>query len=376
MMKKNDLVVEGNIISDGDISVGNNIENQTNNIYTIDIKQLEEYIKKDIALTLSEQQLVAKDRANHILADFSDKILPKLVKAEMINVFSDPAVQIFFRTEQKSALCSSRENDLEILSEMLIYRIRNKSSIEKKASISRAVDVINNVSDSALAAITIHYLLNFHPVSGDINHGLKVLDDIYKQLLEHIELPKTNEWLDNLEILGLIRINTFSSTKTLEEIYFERLDGYCVKGIKKDAEEYNSVINKLKSNNIPLDILVDHILNPGYVRLNVINEQQIDDIFLVSQQIKDNQVIEVKQVMSNEQKNVLKEIYSCSRKEKDCDALIKQNLSSKISEFKSLNIILKWWNNNLQPAISINSVGRVIAHTNIKGIIEDIPDMV
>ena len=40
MMKKNDLVVEGNMISDGDISVGNNIENQTNNIYTIDIKQL------------------------------------------------------------------------------------------------------------------------------------------------------------------------------------------------------------------------------------------------------------------------------------------------------------------------------------------------
>lgn len=375
-MKKNDLIISGDIISDRDISVGNTIENQTNNIYNIDVRQLKEYIEKDIALTLSEQQLVAEDRANHILTDFSEKILPKLVKTEMINVFSDPAVQIFFRAEQKSALCSSRENDLDILSEMLIYRIKNKNSIEKKASISRAVDVINNISDSALAVITIHYFLNFHPMSGNINHGLKVLDNFYKELLKHIELPKTNEWLDNLEILGLIRINTLSSMKTLEEIYFERLNGYCVKGIKKDTEEYNNIINKLNANNIPLDILVDHVLNPGYVRLNVINEQQIDDIYLISQQIKDNQIIEVKQIMSTEQKNVLKEIYSCSRKEKDCDVLIKQNLSSKINEFESLKSILKWWNSNLQPAININSVGRVIAHTNIKGMIDDIPDMV
>lgn len=375
-MRKNDLIVSGDIISDRDISVGNTIENQTNNIYNVDISQLEEYIKKDIALTLSEQQLVAEDRANHILIDFSDKVLPKLVKAEMINVFSDPALQVFFRKEQKAALCSSRENDLDILSEMLIYRIKNKQCIEKKASISKAVDVIDIVSNDALAAMTIHYFLSFAPLSGEINQGMKVLDDIFKKILEYIELPKNNEWIDNLEILGLVRINTLTSMKKLEDIYFERLDGYSVKGFKKDTEEYINIIDKLKKNNIPFDILADHVLNPGYVRLNIISEKQIDDIYLISNQIKDNKIVDVKQNLSSEQKSILREIFIYSKKEKDCDTLIKQNLALKINEFKSLKTILEWWNNNLEPAVNINSVGRVIAHTNIKGIIEDIPDMV
>lgn len=375
-MKKNDLIISGDIISDRDISVGNTIENQTNNTYNIDVSQLEEYIKKDIALTLSEQQLVAEDRANRILMDFSDKVLPKLVKSEMVNVFSDPAVQIFFRKEQKTALCSSRENDLDILSEMLVYRIKNKQFIEKKASISKAVDVIDIVSDDALAAMTIHYSLNFAPLTGSINQGMKILDDMFKKILNHIELPKNNEWIDNVEILGLVRIGTLTSMKKMEEIYYERLEGYSVKGFKKDSEEYNRIIEKLKENNIPSNVLVDHILNPGHVRLNIINENGIDDMYTIFTQIKDNKLVKVEQNLSIEQKNILRKIYKDSKKEKDCDKLIKQNLSLKINEFKSLKTVLEWWNNNLQPSININSVGRVIAHTNIKGMIEDIPDFV
>lgn len=375
-MNKNDIVIKGDVTPAGDFSVGNTIENQTNNIYNYDINLLEEYLKKDNALTLAQQQLVAEDKARQILSEFSEKILPKLVKAEMVNAFSDPAIQIFFRQEQKTAICSSRKSDLDILSEMLIYRIKNKQSIEKKASISKAIDVIDIISDDSLSAMAIHYFLSFDPISRDIMEGLSVLNDKYEKILQNINLPQTNGWIDNIEILGLARVNASLKMKKMEEIYFERLEGYCVKGIKKDTEEYTNVVNKLNENNIPLDVLQDHILNPGYVRLRVINEKQVDDICLIYSQIQNNHEIKVKQKMSDEQRNVLREIYTNSKKEKDCDSLIKQNLFLRINEFDYFKKVLEWWNNNLETAVNLNSVGRIIAHTNLKGMIDDIPDMV
>ena len=172
-MKKNDIDVEGDVNSCGDINIGNTIETQNNLIINNDPHQLIEYVKKDVELTLAKQQLVAEQRARSILEKYSEKVLPKLIKSEMIDAFSDPAIQVFFRSEQKAAICSSRENDLNILSEMLIYRIKNKNSIEKKASVSKAIDVVDKISDDALIALTIHYFIYFYPTSGDILKGLK-----------------------------------------------------------------------------------------------------------------------------------------------------------------------------------------------------------
>lgn len=377
MMKKNDIDIEGDVNSNGDINIGNTIETQNNIVINNDTNQLIEYVKKDVELILTQQQLASEEKARNILSEYSEKVLPKLIKAEMIDAFNDPAIQIFFRSEQKAAICSSRENDLNILSEMLIYRINNKDSIEKKASVTKAIDVVDKISDDALIALTVHYFLNFHPISGDILEGLKALDRILEKILENFNLPEKNNWIDNLEILGLSRINTFSSMKRFEDIYFERLEGYCVKGIQKDTPKYEDTVAKLTENNIPINILQNHILNPNHVRLALIHESDIDDIYLTSiQRTNQEQQVEIKIKLSNNQKEILKNIYLDSKKDKGCERIIKDNLILKINEFKNLKKVMEWWNNNLEPAVNLNSVGRVIAHTNMKGIVEDIPDMV
>ena len=41
---------------------------------------------------LEKQQLVSEDRAREKLEKFSEHLLPKLVRAELIDAFKDPAI--------------------------------------------------------------------------------------------------------------------------------------------------------------------------------------------------------------------------------------------------------------------------------------------
>lgn len=375
-MKKNDIDIEGDVNSNGDINIGNTIETQNNIVINNDPNQLIEYVKKDVALMLEKQQLVSEDRAREKLEKFSDHLLPKLVRAELIDAFKDPAIQIFFREEQKTALCSDRDIDMSLLSEMLIYRINNKNNIPKKASVSKAVEIIDKVSTEALVALTIKYLNRFFPVTGNIAAGLKVLDELYKTILDDNDLPINNEWVDNVEILGLVRVSGLTTLKRFEEILFERLNGYCLTGIQKDTQRYNEILETLEANDIPKDILVDHILNQNYVRINVVNIEQIDNISIIKWEIIGGKQVFNEQYLTQNQKQILKDIYNETSKDKSRAHHIKEQLVLKIKECTSLNIVMEWWNNNLSPAVSLNSVGNVIAHTNAKRLKDDIPDMV
>lgn len=378
MMNKNKIDIDGDFKSDGDVNIGNTIENQSNIIIIKNngANELIENLKKDVAFMLAQQQLVSEDRAREKLEFFSEKLLPKLVKAEMIDAFKDPAIQIFFREEQKTALCSERDIDISILSEMLVYRIVNKENISKKASVSKAFEIIDKVSDDALIAITIHYLNKFYPVTGNIKEGLNILDNLYENILEGNNLPTDNEWIDNTEILGLTRVSSLTSLKRFEDILFEKLEGYCVTGIQKESEKYNAIIKKMNETNIPIRILVDHEFNPNYVRLNVVNLEQMNDLAIINFKIIDSKKNIIEQKLSPKQLEILKDIYNETVKDKSMNQKIKEQLILEIEKNYSLNIVMKWWNNNLKPAVSLNSVGNVVAHTNAKRLKDDIPDMV
>ena len=378
MMNKNKIDIDGDFKSDGDVNIGNTIENQSNIIIIKNngANELIENLKKDVAFMLAQQQLVSEDRAREKLEFFSEKLLPKLVKAEMIDAFKDPAIQIFFREEQKTALCSERDIDISILSEMLVYRIVNKENISKKASVSKAFEIIDKVSDDALIAITIHYLNKFYPVTGNIKEGLNILDNLYENILEGNNLPTDNEWIDNTEILGLTRVSSLTSLKRFEDILFEKLEGYCVTGIQKESEKYNAIIKKMNETNIPIRILVDHEFNPNYVRLNVVNLEQMNDLAILNFKIIDSKKNIIEQKLSPKQLEILKDIYNETVKDKSMNQKIKEQLILEIEKNYSLNIVMKWWNNNLKPAVSLNSVGNVVAHTNAKRLKDDIPDMV
>lgn len=374
MTKKinNELDIEGIVQAERDLNIGNTIENREVNL-TINQgpseKQLREIIRAETELVLKEQQILAEDKAREKLSNFSDKVLPKLVKAEMLDAFSDPAIQMFYRTTQQTAICSERDIDYDVLSELLVYRINNKGNISKKASITRAAEIIDKISDDALLALTIKYCNKFIPVSGNIQEGLNALDNTYKKILSGNELPVDDDWIDNIEILGVARIETTSTMKKFEDILFNSLKGYFSKGIETDSKLFEETIEKLNANKIPIDIFVEHEVNPNHMRIAVVNKENIKD-FCFGNNRKGYTPI------SEKQRSVLEEIFDSYQNDKSCEQAIKEAFYEKIKEFTYLNKVMEWWNQNLKPALIINSIGRVIAHTNAKRLNEDIPDMV
>lgn len=382
MTKKinNELDIDGNVQSDGDLNISNNIEKQEINIQVnngISEQQLKEVIHSEIELELQNQQILAEDKAREKLLKLSESVLPKLVKAEMIDAFSDPTIQMFYRETQKTAICSEREIDYSVLSELLVYRINNKGNFEKKASITKAVEIVDKISDDALIALTIKYCQTFSPISGNITEGLNALEEMYQNILKGFTLPENQNWIDNAEILGVIRIESLSNMLRLEDIYYKSLVGYVSKGIEKESELYQETINKLKSNNLPIDILVDHELNPNYVRLNIVNKNFIKNIMIrTMKNCANGKMIFEDTELSNKQINILEEIFESYINDKTLEKEIKDNFIRKLNAYPYISKVLKWWNSNTKPAIILNSTGRVLAHTNAKRLFDKMPDMV
>lgn len=369
--KNNELNAKGNITSEGNINIGSSIDKQEINFnISPSTEQLKDIIHNEIKLELKEQQIVAYDEASKRLQKLSEVIFPKLVKSEMIDAFSDPAIQVYFREIMKTAICTEREADFSILSELLTYRIKNKKNILKKASIYKATEIVDKISDDALCALTIKYCTSFIPTSGNISEGLKALDSLYGNILADGNIPKDNNWVDNAEILGTVRVNTIAEMKKFEEIYYDSLLGYVSEGIKKDSELYKTTIKKLTENNLPTDILVNHELNLGYVRLNIHDREAIRNIILIS--TEDQNKIN----LSESQLKIYESIFDSYKDDKTSSSKIKENFKNKLNEYPSLSKVLNWWNDNLSPAITLNSIGRVLAHTNAKRLYNDMPDMV
>lgn len=382
MTKKisNELDIDGDVQSNGDLNIGNNIEKQEINIQVnngISEQRLREVIHAEIELELKNQQILAEDKAREKLLKFSEYVLPKLVKAEMIDAFSDPTIQMFYREIQKTAICSERELDYSVLSELLVYRINNKGNFEKKASITKAVEIVDKISDDALISLTIKYCQTLLPVSGNILEGLNALEKMYKNILKNFTLPENQNWIDNVEILGVVRIESMSTMLNLEDIYYNSLSGYVSKGIDKNSELYKETINKLQLNNLPIDILVNHELNPNYVRLNIVNKDSIRNniIRTIWNCPNEKSICEVK-ILTDKQIQILEEIYESYANDKTKEKEIKDIFVKKLNSYPNISKVLDWWNSNTEPAMILNSTGRVLAHTNAKRLYDEIPDMV
>lgn len=338
---------------------------------------LREVIHAEIELELKNQQILAEDKAREKLLKFSEYVLPKLVKAEMIDAFSDPTIQMFYRETQKTAICSERELDYSVLSELLVYRINNKGNFEKKASITKAVEIVDKISDDALITLTIKYCQTFLPVSGNISEGLNALEEMYENILKNFTLPEDQNWIDNVEILGVVRIESMSDMLNLEDIYYNSLSGYVSRGIDKDSELYKETINKLQSNNLPLDILVNHELNPNYVRLNIVNKDSIRNIIIrITENCFNEKCICEEKILTDKQIQILEEIYESYANDKTQEKEIKDIFVKKLNSYPNISKVLNWWNSNTKPAMILNSTGRVLAHTNAKRLYDEIPDMV
>ena len=159
------------------------IQAGTINIYQGNIYQgITEQRAREICFEMAKKALEecateADETANRRINEFAGILVPRIQKIEAdFNSFSDPAFQILLKKAQLTAACTERNDDYKILSELLVRRVKNKSNIKKKAIITKAVEILDQIDDDSLLALSVFLTMDsFIPTSGSISKGLKVI---------------------------------------------------------------------------------------------------------------------------------------------------------------------------------------------------------
>ena len=325
--------------------------------------------------TRDENTVEASLKAIERIDRLENLLIPRIEKEDKIfECFADPAFQILLRKVQMTAVCTDREDDYKILSELLVHRIKNKKNIKKKASISKAVEIIDQIDDDSLCALTlIHAMTYFLPLSGNISDGLLVLADLYNKL-NYEDLPTDKLWLDNVAILGCITIVPFFVQDDFEDRLFNMLDGYSCVGILKSGPAYQTACELLENNKLDKSILIDHELNDGYVRLAIPQKGRIDSLSYTIYGRINGMAFPIERPLSAEQKKCLHDIFDLYAKDATLQNQVKQEFVKLLLEQPSIEKVIKWWN-GLNASFSLTSIGKVIAHANAKRIDNNLPDL-
>ena len=339
---------------------------EINNVFSIE--EWKSLLDEENKLAIANSQLVAESIANERLKEYGNVLLPKLVKAELLSCFTDPAIQFLFRETQKTAICSDRECDYEMLSEMLIHKIENKSNRTISASIEKAINEVNNISEDSLMMLTILYaIITYTPNSQNMKRGLNVLDELYGKLLNDFAIPNDFDWLDNLEVTNSIRIGNIGGTKKLDDFFSERLGIYTVKGINKNSENYNKAVEILNKNGLTVDNLVDNELDNNYCKLPLNGEKDIDNAFV------DGLIngVQSRIELTTKQKDALKEIYKLYE-----NGNMNLKFKEELMKYPNIKILIEWWNSTMiDISFKITAVGRVLACTNARRIDSTLPQI-
>lgn len=358
----------------GDNSSNFQAENMTL-VMGIDEKRARE-VYQEMSLKLKEEFVQeALKVANFRVSKFESILLSKMEKINgAFEAFADPSFQILLSEAQKTAASTERPADYDFLSELLIHRFAKGENRIARAGISRAVEIVDEISDDALIGLTAFHAVNhFFPTSGDIYKGLDVLDDLYGNIL-YSELPSGTDWLDHLDILDAVRLNSFGGLITLDEYYPKHLYGYVDVGIRKNSENFTKAIDILKANTLPQGILVDHALNSEFVRIPISNRQQIESLTLTQQFFHQGVFIPTSVALSEDQKEAINMIYDLYSQDADIKSENIRTFMESWDERANLKILRKWWN-NLNLGIQVTSVGKVLAQSNAQRCDKDLPSL-
>ncbi|MBQ9940578.1 MAG: hypothetical protein IJO74_03460 [Clostridia bacterium] len=303
---------------------------------------------------------------------FEELLMNKVEKVDgMLASFGDPSFQFLLTEAQKRAAAADRDADIEMLTELLAHRVEKKSDRKTKASITKAVEIIDQIDDDALCALTlVHAINSWITTSGNITQGLDAMNNLFSSFC-YMELPKGLEWAYHLDVLNVTRVSSIGTFKKFGEYYPEQLDGYSCVGIPQNSETYQNAINILAEANLPEGLLVEHELNAGYVRLSLTNRNSIKDISLPV--FIEPNMLQFRKV-SPKEIEVLNNIWDLYSNDAQLKENVKRAFMQKWDTYESLKSVRLWWE-ALPHSITITPTGKVLAHANAQRYNKQIPDI-
>jgi len=332
-------------------------------IVGIDEKRVREVVDEKLDVALKEFTSEAFDVAKGRSEEFNSSLIKRMVDEKALTAFTDPSFQILLIEAQKTAASSERKHDYNLLSELMVHRFKKGSDRVVRAGITRAVEIVDQISNEALLAITVYHSLSyFTPVAGNLNKGLEILDNLFGKII-YDTLPTNDEWLDHLDILDAVRISSFGSTKLLEDYWYELFDGYIKKGIKRESEEYNKAKIILTGAQLNEKCLIKNSFDENYLKLEVLNKAGILNLSMIN--------LGQRRPINEIERTALEKVYDLYDEVK----IPKEDFIKEIEKYQNLKKLREWWNKLKDKSIKITSVGRVIAHSNAQRIDSTLPSL-
>ena len=300
--------------------------------------------------------------ANERVKELENRLIPKMEAIDNgLKAFADPSFQLLLVEAQKSAAATERKVDYDLLSELLVHRIEKGNDRHVRTGVHRAVEIVEDISDESLLALTVvHSVNSFVPTLPDVNQALDILNDLFGKIM-YSELPKSNDWIEHLDILDAVRINQFGKFKSIEYIYTTKLNGIAVVGIKRDSEEHNRAKVILQENGLNFDsILVENVLNPDFVRIKISNIEEVENLGIIHSTNGENIVIP----FSDAQKQAVRSVIELYSKDSNLINEMKRVFMNEWMKRSNLNKLELWWEGLPSYSFHITSVGKVLAHAN------------
>ena len=313
------------------------------------------------------------DKAEERTKEFRNDLLVRMSKIEKgFEAFGDPAFQFLLIDAQKAAATTDRKNDYQVLAELLARRTKVGSDRKSQIHIKKAVEMLPFITDDALLGLTVTFvLLKIVPVSGVIEQGLQVLNETLRKVIGDGVLPKGSQWIESLEACGLVKIalGSFMSLNKSSEIFGHNLEGYRLPGLKKDGENHEKALELLQSVGLPPSILAEHELDKDYVRLNVVEEENIEKLIMEKHLA---QGVTLKINFTEEQQKVLHQIYTLYETDQPTKDRFDKLFDEELMKYTYLKMVRVWWD-QINTVFKVTMTGVVLGNANANKYDEKVP---
>ena len=277
-----DKNVKKQIGGDSSLQVQSDTFNQqiNNNYYVsngVTEAQVIKIFKEQAKIIIQEYGIIAEEKANERINKFEDITLEKIHNLEVsLDAFKKPELRVFVSECYKSAVQTDLDSDYDVLSELLLERIKNDGNRVVYSSLKYAIQVIPDLDSSALLSLTAYYCA-YNLMAEAIRplEVIRTLDELYKNIL-YDKLPEKSNWIEQLEILRCIKTQQFYMPLSYIDYFKKTYSAFFEIGIKENSDNYFKAVQILSENQIPSDIFNPHEFNPGYYKLNIARESDID----------------------------------------------------------------------------------------------------
>lgn len=309
---------------------------------------------------VQEARAIADERVSKL----EDKVIPKMIEYDNnLKSFSDPAFLLSLKHAQNSAASTDREEDYDLLAELLLNRVTDGADRGKRLAINTAIEVVDKIPEDALVGLGMVYaIMHLYPLSEQFDDQLNSFNNLYGNIIGNSILPMKSDWLEHLDLLSIIRLSPkgIGSFRKLEDAIPNAFKKHMISGLPIADETLAQIKEDFIRAGLSLNAFITHPLKPGFEIIDL--PQNVNEIKLFVKTMSGVQTIEP----TMEQKALFKRALDLINVNVLDDANLKKVIIQKWNGYPILNQVLKWWN-SIDQYFTITPAGIALANAFTHG---------